>query len=224
LSSSWSAEISAVFRKELRSELRGKSGIMTAGLFSLGTVVAVAFASFSKSLSGTYAAGLYWVALLFAAVLTMPRTFLVEEEQGTGDLLRLMARPHAVFWGKALFNFAQMLLTSAVLAWMFVLLVRVPVHVPWLLGVCLIGSSATLAAGVTLSGALVAQAANRAALAAAVALPLLLPLVALGVSGVRVALGDGQIAGGVGAGLGLVCYGIASFAIGPYLFAAVWKS
>jgi heme exporter protein B len=211
-------------RKEFQTELRARTGVLTAVLFGFTTVVALAYATFSKTLSGTISAGLLFVGLLFSAILSMPRTFLVEEEQGTGDLLRLLARPHAVFWGKALFNLAQMLVTSLVLAALFVLLMRVPVTVPWLLGVSLFGSAASLAAGVTLSGALVAQAANRAALAAAVALPLLLPMAALAVAGLRVALGDGQMAGGVSAGIGLICYGVASFAIGPYLFAAVWKS
>ncbi|AIE85877.1 ABC transporter involved in cytochrome c biogenesis, CcmB subunit [Fimbriimonas ginsengisoli Gsoil 348] len=214
----------AVMRKEFRTELRARSGVLTACLFGFTTVVALAYATFSKTLSGTIAGGLLFVGLLFASVLSMPRTFLVEEEQGTGDMLRLLARPHAVFWGKALFNFAQMLVVSFVLAGLFVLLMRVPVTVSWLLVVSLIGSSASLAAGVTLSGALVAQAANRAALAAAVALPLLLPMAALAVAGFRVALGDGVLEGGISAGIGLICYGVVSFAIGPYLFAAVWKS
>jgi len=37
------------------------------------------------------------VALLFAAIVALPRTVLVEEEQGTGDLLRLLAKPEDVF-------------------------------------------------------------------------------------------------------------------------------
>lgn len=224
MSSSWRTEVIAIMRKEFQSELRARTGVLTAVLFGFTTVVALAYATFTKILSGTIAAGLLFVGFLFAAILSLPRTFLVEEEQGTGDLLRLMARPHAVFWGKALFNFVQMLAICTILTGMFILLLKQPVTVPWLLAVCLVGSAASLAAGVTLSGALVAQAANRTALAAAVALPLLLPLAAMAVAGLRVALGDGQLAGGVSAGLGLVCYGIASFAVGPYLFAAVWKS
>jgi heme exporter protein B len=220
----WIVEILAVLDKELRTELRARAGLMTAMLFSVSTVVAIAFATFGHRLSGSVGAGLLWVSLLFASLVALPRTFLAEEEQGTANLLRLMARPHAVFWGKAVFNLLQMLLTSAFLAVLFVLLAQVEVARPWLLVGGLAASSAALAGVVTLSGALVAQAVNRGALVGAVALPLLVPLVALGVAALRVALGEGLYSGGINALIGLVGYAVASFAIGPYLFAAIWKS
>jgi len=198
--------------------------MMTALLFGFTTVVALAYATLSKILSGTTAAGLLFVGLLFAATLSMPRSFLIEEEQGTGDMLRLIARPHSVFWGKSLFNFAQMLVTGILFTGLSIFLMRIEVPHPGLLAASLFGTSATLAGGVTLTGSLVAQAANRSALASAVSLPLLLPLALLAVSGFRVAFGDGEYLGGVSAGYGLICYGVACFAVGPYLFAAVWKS
>jgi len=95
--SSWTAEIKAIFRKELASEVRTRSGLATVCLFSIAAVVAVAFGAFNQKLSGSLAAGLFWVTLLFTAAVALPRAFVIEEEQGTGDLLRLMARPEAVF-------------------------------------------------------------------------------------------------------------------------------
>ena len=38
-SHNWKREVGAIFRKEMTSELRSKSGLMTAGLFGLVTVV-----------------------------------------------------------------------------------------------------------------------------------------------------------------------------------------
>jgi hypothetical protein len=46
------------------------------------------------------------------------------------------------------------------------------------------------------------------------------------VSGLRVALdvkGSFNVSNGVIAGIGLLCYGLATLMIGPYLFKAVWK-
>lgn len=220
----WSREIKAVFRKEFESEVRTRSGLATVALFSLAAVVAIAFAAFNVKLSGSLASGLLWVTLLFTAAVALPRAFVVEEEQGTGDLLRLMARAEAVFWGKAIYNLSLMLVTGAVLSILFFTLVGMKVEHLGLYTVCLIGSCGSLAGAVTLCGALVAQAAGRGALAGAIAIPLLLPLVALGVAGMRVALGEGMLKGGEEAALGLVCYGVATLAIGPALFAAVWKS
>jgi heme exporter protein B len=220
---SWRREILAILRKEALSELRNPSGLVTTGLFSLLTVIAISLAAFGRTLSGSLAAGLIWVALIFAAIVALPRTFLMEEEQGTSDLLMLTARAHSVFWGKLLYNLALMLVTGAVLSFLFVGFTGVKVTVPWIYVVSLIGSCGALAGTVTLYGALVAQATNRAALAGAVSIPPLLPLLFMGVSGMRVALGEGTYEGGANAALGLVGYAAATIAIGPYLFAAVWK-
>jgi heme exporter protein B len=224
MSSNWRREIFAILRKEVSTELRTKSGVLTSALFSSVAVVSVAFASFGLRLGGQLAAGLLWVTLLFAAVVALPRAFLAEEEQGTGDLLRLVARPHAVFWGKVLYNLLQMLSTSLLLSLLFFLLTDVSVPRPWLYLACMAAGSASLAGAVTLCGALVSQAASRSALAGAIALPLLLPLIALLVTGTGAALGAGSSASGVTAALGLAGYGATVLALGPYLFAAVWKS
>jgi hypothetical protein len=53
---------------------------------------------------------------------------------------------------------------------------------------------------------------------------LLLPMIALGVSATRVAFGAGALPGGVTGCIGLACYAVATFAAGPYIFAAVWKN
>ncbi len=223
-SPSWKREIRAIFNKEVASELRTKSGLMTAGLFGVVAVVAIALSSFGMKISGTLSSGLMWVALLFSAAVAMPRVFLIEEEQRTGDLLRLWARPHAVFWGKCLYNMVQMLITGIILSALFFVLTSRNVEIPILYGVSLFGGCASLAAAVTLCGAIVSQAANRSAMAAAISVPLLLPLVALGVSSMRVSLGEGSLLGGEQAAIGLLGYSSVTLALGPGLFAAVWKS
>lgn len=187
-------------------------------------MVAIAFASVGLKLGGSIAAGLFWVALLFAAVVGLPRTFTLEEEQRTGDLLRMWARPHAVFWGKALFNLAQSLLTAIILSVLFLMLTSLEVVNLGLYAGSLLAGCVALSATVTFCGALVAQASNRAILAGAISLPMLLPLIALGIGSLKVALGSGGLDGGTQATLGLVAYGVAAYAAGPYLFAAVWRS
>jgi heme exporter protein B len=192
------------------------------------TVVTISLATYNQTIDKSLAAALLWIAILFAAILSLPRTFIAEEEHGTADLLRLMARPHAVFWGKALFNVVQAWITGAILSFLFFGFTHAPMKVPWLYLVCLISGCASVAGGVTLCGAFVARAANRYALAGAIAVPLLLPLVTLGVTGVRVAIGpfetDLVLLGGERAAFGLIAYAIITLVIGPPLYAAVWKS
>lgn len=223
MNSTWGSEIAAVIIKEARCELRARSGLVSAFLFSVLAVVTVGFAAFGLKLGGGLAAGLLWVALLFAAVVALPRAFVLEEEQGTADLLRLVSRPHAVFWGKLLFNLVQILANGLVLAVLFVALLDLTVAHPLLFVASLVAGCMSLAGAVTFCGALVAQAANRAALVGVVALPLLLPLVALGVGSMRAALGEGTMVGSVSSLGGLFAYSAMALAGGPYLFAAVWK-
>jgi heme exporter protein B len=230
LSSGWKAEILAVYRKELQTELRSKSGLVTAGLFSFVTVVTISLVLFNKNVNAPgsglqdISAGLVWVVILFASILNLPRTFLLEEEQGTADLLRLFARPHAVYWGKVLFNILQVLGTATLVSVLFLGFTGTRVSVPWIYVVSLIGGSCSMAGAVTLCGAIVAQAANRAALAGAIAVPLLLPLVQLGVTGMRAAFGSGLVGGGQAAAVGLVAYAAIMLAIGPWIYAAIWKT
>lgn len=216
----------AILRKELRSEFRQRSGLITTLLFSVFSVVTISLATFDLTVSPQLAAGLLCVAMLFAAIVALPRVVLIEEEQGTGDLLRLTARAEDVFWGKALYNLFFMTLTSLVLSFLFLGFTKTALAIPSLFIACMIGSSAAYAGSITLCGALVAQASNRSALAGVLAVPLLLPLSFLAVSGLRVALdlkGGFNVSNGMIAGFGLLCYGAASLALGPYLFAAVWK-
>lgn len=226
--SHWTAEVGAIFRKEWRTEMRQRSGLSTAALFSFTALVAIVTASsnvdFDQVRGGkTIAAGLIWVVIAFAAVVTVPRAFISEEEQGTFDLLRLTASPHAVYWGKALFSLSISGGTGLLLSLLFVGMSSVKVAGWPLFTVSVVAGSVGMAGAVTLCGALVARAANRSALAAAIAVPLLFPLIFLGVAALRVAFGFDSLDGGWGAGAGIVCYALATYAIGPWLFAAVWK-
>ncbi|HSI73988.1 MAG TPA: heme exporter protein CcmB, partial [Fimbriimonas sp.] len=162
MSSAWKTEILAVLRKELQSEMRAKSGLMTAGLFGVVTVFTISLATMNTKLDGNIASGLLWVAVLFTAVIALPRTFILEEEQGTGDLLRLLARPHAVFWGKALFNLLLICAMSVVLSVLFLGFTGMSLKVAWLYWACLFAGCSALAGAVTLTGAIVARAQNRA--------------------------------------------------------------
>jgi heme exporter protein B len=224
MSSSFNSQVIAVLRKEFLTEFRTKAGLLTAGLFGLSTVVALALAGQGREISGALAAGLVWVALLFSAVIALPRSFISEEELGTGDMLRLWAKPGAVFWGKSLFNIAIMLSTGLLLGTIYVGMAAVKVvDVPGFI-LAILGGCCALSGTVTLCGALVAQASHRGMLAGAIALPLLLPLLFLGIAALQAVFGEGNLTSSWTAIAGLWCYAIAGFAIGPVLFEAVWKT
>lgn len=221
--SSLAAEARAVFGKEWRSEVRMRHGLFTAGLFSLLAVAATSFASHEQKPGGTLAAGIFCVTLLFAAVSSLPRTFLLEDEQGTFELLRLLCRPASAFVGKTAYNLLQTIATSGLLAVLYTTLTGVEVANLPLLVAGLAVECVALAAAVSICGTLVMGASNRWLLASAVALPLLLPQMALAVGALRGAFGEGFVGPAWQNVLGLAGFAVALLALGPVLAEAVWK-
>ena len=216
-------EVRAILRKEARLDIREIGSFLTVALFSGVTIFAISVATFNQSLNGNIAAGLLWIALLFSAVIGQPRRFLQEEDQGTADLLRLIAQPHAIFWGKLLMGLLEMTLTAIAITGLFFLLTSAKLVIPSLYLLGLIGTILSLTGATCISGALASSARNRSTLAAAVALPLLVPIVFFGVACLRASLGDGLPDRAWISGWGLLGYGIASVVSGPWIFAATWR-
>lgn len=221
MNSSWLEEIKAVTHKEWLSDSRNITGFQTMVMFGVTTVFALAFAAFGKSLEGQVGAGLLWVGLLFNGISAVSKSLLNEEEQGTADLLRMWSRPHAVFWGKALYASLQMVVMALLLSTLFLVLTGLTIKLPLIFLLSLLGGSVALAGVVTLCSALISRGAQRGSLVGIVSLPILLPLIALGVSAGRASLGEGFGNGWVSCG-GTWAYAVLLFAIGPHLFAFVW--
>lgn len=209
-------------RKEALVELRGRHGLYTSLLFAIMTTTAMGVASARSSLSPSMAAGMFWVALLFAGITGLARTFVLEEEQGTGDLLRLWSAPEPVFLGKLIYNFLLLLAVSAVVAPLFVLFTGIEIEKLGLMAIALLAGCAALASGVSLCGALVARSKSRGALAGVISIPVLLPVVLIGVGATRIAFGDPGTSGLISV-FGLAGLAISFAASGPLLYAAVWK-
>ncbi len=222
MNSSWAREVAAILGKELRVELRGRVGLYSTLVFAVGAVTALGIASIRGEPSPSLAAGLLWVALLFACVVGLARTFLSEEEQGTADLLRLLANPGPVFWGKAVFNMLLLIAVALFVVPLFVLFVKVEVVAPFLLISGVLCGCAGLAAVVSMCGALASRAQGRGLLMGVISLPLLLPVLAAGITALRGAFGDPS-AESWSAVASLGGMAVAFSSLGPYLYAAVWK-
>src|SRR5580765_891521 len=84
----------AVFRKDVRAELRTRYALNALALFAVSTVVAISLGvgplTRSADLPLIHAA-LLWIAILFAAFTGLARAFVQEEEARTAAALRLAA-------------------------------------------------------------------------------------------------------------------------------------
>ncbi len=174
-------------------------------------------------LNKTVAAGLLWVVLVFSGILALPRIFLIEEEQGTADLLRLMAKPEAVFWGKGLFALVIQLAIGSAITVLFIVFNHIPVVKYDTLLISMLGGCAAIAGTVALCAAIAMRAANSTVLTATIAVPLLTTLVTLGTTGTRTAFGVDAFNRGLMFSSSLVAYAIATFLVGSLIFPSVWR-
>lgn len=222
-SSIWRNRIVAMARKEAQSLWRSRTGLWTAALFCFTAATAVGIATFGQEVSPWLGSGLIWVTLLFAAAVNSPQTFAIEQEQGTLDLLRTIADPYTVYWGKSLVAMLALIVLGGLTCLLLVALLGLEPKSPgWLLASILAGAPA-LAGTMTLSGALTVRAEGRSPLAAAIALPLVMPVAFLGIAATRSSLAGGALQWEGSAVLGLLSYAAISQALGPYLLAAVWR-
>ncbi len=223
MSSLWPKAVAACLVRELRTELRTRHGLFTALLFGVLAVVAASFVSFTGRPDANEAAGLLCVTLLFAAVSTLPRLFLAEEDQGTWDLSRTLATSEAIFVGKAFAACVSMVLSSLLLGVLFVGLTGVRPSVPGLFIAGLLALALALGFGISLCGALAMGGRNRWMLVATLSMPLMMPTLVLGIGVLRVAFGEGSTAGAWQSLAALLGFATVLAALGPSLASAVWR-
>lgn len=241
---SWWSEALAVLAKDLRSEWRSSSAVVTVLIFAVGTMslVAMTVNTWGPGLTIDYVrdpaggpvpvlrnvntenralllAGLYWIILFFSAMAGLPRVFVKEQEMRTAPALRLAARPLAVFAGKLLFNVALLEAVVLLLLPLFTVYFQPQVHRwPELVGSLLAGAAA-LAAAATILSAMVSRARNGGYLMVVLGLGPLLPILALGIKGA-----SASITGSGGNNIvALVSYGVVMTLVSGALFESVWS-
>jgi len=243
---SWWSEVNAVFTKDLRSELRTKAALGSILAFSFTAVVLLSqlvvtvglglTSGLVADVNAAIAAGrpilenaptqaqaallssLYWIILYFSAMAGLPRVFVKEEEMRTAAVLRLTARPSAVFVGKLGFNVALMVFIAFLVLPVFVFFFQPEIrNWPLLIGHLLLGS-AGLASGATILGAMVARTGSHGYFMVVLGFGPLLPILILAINGTTAAL-HGSPGNNL---LGLVSYLVAMVVLSAGLFERVW--
>ena len=218
--SSSTATVWAILRKECRSEWRTRYGLNAAVLFAVTSLTAVTVAAGRMPDRPDLLSALLWITLLFAALSSMSHSFVREMESRTLLLMRLVASPTEIALGKLLFNLLFLVIVEVVTVPLFLLLTGAPpLRMAQFLLILGLGTL-SLAASSTLVGAVIAQTRSRGALFAGVSLPLLLPVLASGVSGTR-AQWDGMPVDG-DARL-LAAYAVALFGVSLLLYDHLWE-
>jgi heme exporter protein B len=179
----WSSDVRALLALEWRRERRAPQVLPTMVLFSVGAFVLFRFGLQDGRVDGPLAAGVLLVTTLLAAVLGIGRLWAAEEEEGGLDAFRLTpAAASALVAAKALalWSFLLVLHVVAVPAFAFLLLDGglAGGEVPRVAGVLVLCDLGIATAG-ALVGAIAAAGRSRELLVPLLAVPLLIPLVAM---------------------------------------------
>lgn len=167
-----------VFAKDVRTELRTKEIFSGMAVFTLLVVMVFAFALPGKlKAGGDVAPGLLWVAFTFAGVLGLNRSFIGEKDRGSLEgLLLAPSDRSAIFLGKALGNFAFIIVVELLIAPIFSLLFNFSVLNVALLPVLLLGTIGFAEIG-TLFAAMAVNTRAREVLLPVLFFPIMLPVI-----------------------------------------------
>jgi heme exporter protein B len=195
--------------RDLRVEARSRVTLQQVGPFALLVLILFAFAlDPARQTLERATPGLYWVTVLFSALLALARSAALDEAGGVRDALRLSAlEPAGVFVGKALAVAAELLMLEAVLGLgVIVLYGAEPAGIGLLLVTC-VSATAAIATTGTLYGALVSGLRVRETLLPLLLLPVLAPVLLGATRAFEAALGGAPADGWPWCGL------LAAFAV-----------
>jgi heme exporter protein B len=177
--------------RDLRIETRSRVTLHQVAPFALLVLVLFAFAlDPARQALEQATPGLFWLTVLFSALLAISRSAALDEGDGVRDALRLSALdPGAVFVGKTLAVAAELLALEVLLGLgVIVLYGAEPAAVGLLLATCLAATVAVAATG-TLYGALVSGLRARETLLPLLLLPVLAPVLIAATRAFEAALG-----------------------------------
>ena len=195
--------------RDLRVEARSRVTLQQVGPFALLVLILFAFAlDPARQTLERATPGLYWVTVLFSALLALARSAALDETDGVRDALRLSAlEPAGVFAGKALAVAAELLVLEVVLGLGVIVLYGAEPAGVGLLAVTCVTATAAVASTGTLYGALVSGLRVRETLLPLLLLPVLAPVLLGATRAFEAALGGAPAEGWPWCGL------LAAFAV-----------
>jgi heme exporter protein B len=171
-------EARLVVGKDLRIEARSRVALSQILPFGLIVILLFAFAlDPDRGILARVAPGLFWIAVLLAALMAIGRAFATEEQHNARDGLRLAGLDGAaIFLGKAAAIALELLALEVVLGLGVVLLYDVSVHGIGIIVATALAATIGLAATGTLYGVLAAGLRLRETLLPLLLLPVLAPV------------------------------------------------
>lgn len=184
-------QLTALLSRDMILARKGGGGLGAAFSFMLAVIVLVPLAvGPDLNLLSRLAAGLMWLALLLAVLLTADRIFQQDFEDGSLDLMTMTALPfELITLTKALAHWLTVSLPLALIAPPLGLMLNLDVtHLP-ILWAAMIAGSLALSLLASLGGAITAGLRRGGLLISILILPLYIPVLIFGVSATTMMMG-----------------------------------
>jgi len=217
----WHGALWAILRKEVLSLHRTRHWIAAEVYFIVGAVLLVLFALPPVGLDADVRAGLVWVVLYFAAMMTVARTYAMEQDRGTLLYLMHTAPSDAVYWGK-LVSSVCWVIAVGIVQWLLMGMVGL---VQWgvAVAVAVVAGCAAIGGVTSLLAAIVATTQLRSWVFVTLAFPVVLPIFFLAIESTATALAGGNL-GTIAPELGLMLlYTTIISIVAWWLFPSVWN-
>ena len=185
--------LTAALRKELLLQWRTRAQMMAVFVFGAAALLLFSFAvgPIAEALR-QFSAGFLWLGLLLSSTLTLAESFHAEmENKALEGLLLLPANPRALYYGKALANWFQLVILGVALVPVMVVLYDAgTLRLFELLVIIMLGAAGLSAPG-TLYAAMTAQVRSKQTLLPLLLFPLIVPALLASVKATSlVVLGD----------------------------------
>jgi len=168
----------AIVAKDVATELRTKEMVSAMFVFSLLVILIFNFAfDLRAENQQADAPGVLWVAVAFAGMLGLNRSFVLEPDRGVLDgLLMAPVDRSAIYFGKMIGNVLFISVVEIIVVPIFMILFNQPLAVlPWLVGVIILGTIGFASVG-TLFSAMAVHTRAREVLLPIMLFPVVVPV------------------------------------------------
>jgi heme exporter protein B len=212
----------AIIRKELLTLARSRQLVAAEVYFLVGAVLVLMFAFPQMRLdSSAMQAGVVWIVLYFAAMLTAARSYTIEQERGTLRYLMHVAPSDAVYWGKLVASVLWLVAIGCIEYMLMAMFSLVPSSGG--IVVVLIAGCVAIGGATSLLAAIVAAAQLRGWVFVSIAFPVIMPVFFVGVDATATVLASGSAAS-VAADIGvMVLYVVIVATVAWWLFPYIWS-
>ncbi len=169
-------KVLAILWKDILSELRTRDVVVSVLVFALLVIVIFNFA-FEPERVGLVASGVLWVALTFAGVLGLSRSFILEKDNACLEGLMLCPVDRgAIYFGKMLGSLTFILVVAVIILPIFFILFNLPIFQPVLVLIVVLATIGFASVG-TLFSALAVNTKAREIMLPILFFPVVVPVI-----------------------------------------------